>query len=698
MVALGEHRHDGKAAAAVLARLDNLLPAQAISTTDYAMKKRKIRGPTGDPIDWKLSLTPYAKGIQDALDIPEVKVVGVQGPARWAKTVAAENKVMKHWTHGPRYNVLWYMQSEDDLDDYVDERFEWMLENHDEVAEQIDWIDPKNGRKRRMIGDALLLMRPATPGTTRGKAAPIIIADEIDAYQKRVRNGIMTLINNRQREFGQNAIAYICSHPDAGDEGIAGIIKDGLKHLWWWNCPLCKHPSSPCQGAEFRMVWNVAELLKKAEDYDRLDLLKMIQNKARLVCPHCRGHISERQRLPMSNRGHWLQPQQKLGIDGKVYGEQQTEEIMGFIGHAFMSPFVKTGALAKNWASAWITAQGGDEIKLKEETCKSLGEVYAGAKDDEKIDDWKTVSTRLTAPYPMRVVPPGVLFLTAFVDVQGDRFPVAVIGWDRNMQSWLIDRFDIKEWPGFESIDPTNRLRDWDIIERAVLDQVYPTRVSIDAGAPLYLPIAKTLINAAGAAGEETTVTNNARVWMANLTDSMRVDRMLVENDPDRPARLPVEGWRVQLFVGSRSEKSALYGKPYQLMVDDSGKALATPVHERAINVFQLKRVVAKRMKIEVSGQAGRMYLPYGLKPRYVRELVAEQFVNGMWVATGRNELWDGWVACEAARALLQPERAALWVETPWWATPRPKEEFVTHVDGSGLAGYYDRLAEINIG
>jgi phage terminase large subunit GpA-like protein len=698
MVALGEHRHDGKAAGAILARIDNLLPAQAISTTDYAIKKRKVRGPTGDPVDYSLSLTPYAKDPQDALDIPEVRVVGLMASARFMKTMIAENKVMKHWTYGPSYNVLWYMQSQDDLADYVDERFEWMLENHDAVAEKIDWLEPKNGRFRKMIGDALLLMRPATPGTTRGKAAPIIIADEIDAYQKRIRNGILTLIRNRQREFGQNAIAYLCSHPDAGDEGIAGIIKDGLVHLWWWNCPLCRHPSSPCQGAEFRMIWNVPELLKKAEDYDRLELLQMIEKKVRLVCPHCRGHITEKQRKPMSNKGAWLQPHQKLGLDGKVQGDKHVDEIMGFIGHAFMSPFVNLGELAKAWASAWLTAQGGDDTKLKEETVKSLGEVYGGAKDDEKIDGWKTVMTRLTAPYPVAVVPNGVRFLTAFVDVQGDRFPVAVIGWDLNMQSWLIDRFDIKEWPGFRSIDPTNRLRDWDIIEHAVIDQLYPTRASIDAGNPVYMPIAKIMVNAAGAAGEQTTVTNNARVWLANLTDPMRVERMLAENDPTRPARLPVEGWRVQLFVGSRSDKSALYGKPYQLMVDDAGKALPTPVYERAINVFQLKRVVAKRMKIDVPGQAGRMYLPHGLAPRYVRELVAEQLINGIWVATGRNELWDGWVACEAGRALLQPERAALWVETPWWAQPRPREEFVTNVDGSGLAGYYDRLAEINIG
>lgn len=666
-----------------------------------------LPGPTGDPVKYRIEITPYVRGYQDAMDIPAVRVVALQGPARFSKTVGAENKVMKHWTFGPRFNCLWYMQTKDDLADYVDERFEWMLLNHPDVCDLIDWSDPKNGRFRKVIGNALLLMRAATLGTTRGKAAPIIIADEIDAYDKRIRNAILTLVNNRQREFGANAIAFLCSHPDAGPQGIAGIIAGGLKHLWHWLCPKCRKSSSPCQGAEHRMVWNVGDLMKLAEDMERQEFLDMVERDARLVCPHCRAEVDEPGRLPMSNAGVWLQPHQVLECDGSVTGEAKVAEIMGFVGHAMMSPFVNLGKLARGWAQAKVHADlTGDDTALKEETVKSLGEEYGGADSETVIESWKVVKTRLGASYDLKTVPIGVRFLTAFVDVQGDRFEVRVIGWDLAKQSWLIDAFAIKQPPpdmarqkgAFDNIDPANRLADWDILEHAVLNQVYVTAATKDQPTPLYLPIAKTLVNAAGSAGDpeqgnRSGVSNQARVWMSNLTD------------PDRPHKLaalggepldPIESWRVQLFVGSASEKSEIYGKPYPVMKDDANKQLPVQIFERAINVFQIKRLIAKRMRIEMPGTPGRMYLPFNLSDRYVRELVSERLINGEWIPSGRNETWDGWVACEAARALIQPDRPELWVETPEWARSLPKGEHF--VDAGDEASYYERLAALNRG
>src|SRR3546814_14808648 len=79
----------------------------------------------------------------------------------------------------------------------------------------------------------------------------------------------------------------------------------------------------------------------------------------------------------------------------------------------------------------------------------------------------------------MKTVPPGVLFLTAFVDVQVDRFEVVVIGWNLQRESWLIDRFPIKQWPAFgrhgafDNISPGLNIDDWDVIEEAVIAAAY---------------------------------------------------------------------------------------------------------------------------------------------------------------------------------------------------------------------------------
>src|SRR3546814_15390938 len=59
-------------------------------------------------------------------------------------------------------------------------------------------------------------------------------------------------------------------------------------------------------------------------------------------------------------------------------------------------------------------------------------------------------------------------------------FEVVVIGWNLQRESWLIDRFPIKQWPAFgrhgafDNISPGLNIDDWDVIEEAVIAAAYP--------------------------------------------------------------------------------------------------------------------------------------------------------------------------------------------------------------------------------
>lgn len=654
----------------------------------------------GEPFRYDPALTPYTPGINDACDHPDVRVIAVKGPTRSAKTVSAESMCLRDWTYGPLKNVLWFMQDEDSINDYIDERGEEMLLIHDEVRERIDWADRKNGRKRRKIGKSLLLYRPATSRALRAKAAPTIVADEIDAYIKKVRKAIMTLITSRQEEFGSAAKAYLCSHPDEGpDDGIDAVLKDSLLSLWFARCPHCGGAASPALEADAwgvpRWTWNVPELMGRAEELERLGFLDWVDANAVLCCPFdgCHATFGADARFALLASGRWLQRHQRWESDGTVVGDYRFDKIMGFVIHAFMTPFMKLGETARDWAAAKLTADMGDTTKLKEVVCKKLGETFMGTKAEEQIEDWKTVQARLAANYALKTVPAGVKFLTAFVDVQGDRFEVRVIGWDLALQSWLIDAYPIKQWPAmngrsaFENIAPATRLRDWDVIEEAVLAASYPLASNperVSAGLPeLFLPIARTVVNAAGEPG----VTNNARVWNANLI-----------------ARQPGEGrliapYRILLMQGGSHKTGEIYGKPKVHEFDDRGAKLRVPIYERIPNVHELKRIIATRMRIAEPGP-GRMNIPAGTPARTVRELVSERLVNGDWVKNNRfNETWDGWVACELGRATLRPERPELWKDgnLPDWARPRQRGDSIETMIEAPVS-IFDRLAALNEG
>jgi phage terminase large subunit GpA-like protein len=169
---------------------------------------------------------------------------------------------------------------------------------------------------------------------------------------------------------------------------------------------------------------------------------------------------------------------------------------------------------------------------------------------------------------------------------------------------------------------------------------------------------------------------------------------MALENDPKRPPRNPITQWQVNLFIGSAHKTGELYGRPKQVAVDEAGKALAVPVYERALNVYQIKRIIAKRMKVEDG--PGQMHTPYSISDRYLRELTSERLINDEWTPSGRNETWDGWVACEAARAIIQPDRAGLWAQTPEWAAALPRD--ARNIDQPKTISYYARLAALNRG
>lgn len=690
---LASHEHDGSAREAWLSRLDNLLPQQSISINQFAATKRLMVNQGGEPFPYNPDLTPYAVGINDACDHPDVRVIAVKGNTRSAKTVSAENMVLRDWTYGRSKNVLWFMQDEDSLNDYIDERGEEMLRIHAEVSEKIDWTDPKNGRKRKRIGKSLVLYRPATPRALRAKAAPTIVADEIDAYQKKVRDAIMTLVTSRQEEFGTAAKAYLCSHPDAGpDGGIDQVLKDSLLHLWFVRCPHCGGASSPAAEAEdwnrARIKWNVPDMMGLADEMDRVDFLNHVADNVELVCPHdgCGALFGPTERLELMGSGRWLQPHQEWLDDGTIKGEPRVAATMGFVIHAFMAPFVKLPETARDWAAAKLTLDAtGSDIHFREVVVKKLGETPMGASPEEQVDGWKTVQARLSTHYPLKTVPPGVMFLTAFVDVQGDRFEVRVIGWDLGKQSWLIDAYSIKQWPSFgkhaafDNIDPGNRLTDWDVINEAVIRASYPLQSNpqrLEAGLPeLFLPIAKTVINSAGQPG----VTNNARTWTANCL-----------------ATGVFQTYQVLLMQGAASKKGELYPKAKPLLYDDQGRQLETQVFEKYPNVHELKRIIAKRMKIDTPGP-GRINMPAAISPRYFQELTAERLVNGEWIASARrNETWDGFVACEVAREALKPDRPDLWSGTlPLWAEPKPRGQAGETVLDAPVS-VFDRLHQLN--
>lgn len=692
--------HVAGASQAWLDRVDVIKPPSAVSTYEYALNKLVVKGRGEQERKFDPDLTPYAKGMMDACDMQGVTVVAVKGNARGVKTLAGEAHALKRFEHGPYGDLLWYMQSDDDVDDYMEERGEWMLEHHPGVKERVDDTYKRQARTRKKIGESMARWLAATAGTTRGKAAPLIIADEIDGYRLKIAKSILTRLLNRQREFGSAALMYICSHPDIGPQfGIESVLRRSLRHLWWWMCIHCGKASSPAAEAPIRMNWNIPHLLGETKGTDRLDALDYIKHHARLICPHCRGEIRNDERLIMSREsGAWVQPAQTLIAPRKVEGAHVVQQFMGFVVHGFMSPFMQLSAAAEEWSSAKMDFDNTqDDTDLKEATVKTLGEVYGGATADVKIDKWDIVARRMKSggAYLMGYVPDDVDFLTAFVDIQKGRFAIRIIGWSAlGRESWLIDAYEVTNWQNTEQaerlgkrnmqqLDPFNTLSDWSILEDAVLAQTYP----LERDPEWHMPIAKIGIDTGG----EDDTTWNARQWASSVIHRRES---------------PVPEWRLALLKGNPHKSGELYGIPRQVMRDDRGKALGEdgrivsmlgPVWERTPLVYSIKKIIRKRQNVLTPGP-GFMHAPQDLPEAIFREIVSEQLIGGEWVKEGPNETWDAYVACETVRASLNPEDPGLnWERPPRWARPfRPGVDRGIDAKPAGMVSPYARMVRIN--
>lgn len=610
------------------------------------------------------------------------RVVAVKGPARSGKTIAWENHLLKVGMYGPSRNMGWYMHTEPDVRRYVDERVDWFLREHADLWQKRDRARAPKWNLRRVDG-GLWEWLSANPSTTRSRSFSLAVADEIDAMQPKVRNAIVNLLKMRQREYGSLAKILVSSHPDAGPVfGIDSILVDSDMRVRMAPCPQCAHWIGPAREVpkERRMVWNVPKLIKEGEEMSREELLDYVAERVRLLCPFCKCEITNEERLQMRFPAKWVGKGHEIDRHERIVGKLINTDTAGFIFHAVDAPFDSLADLARPFVAATMKFRDtGNEVDLKEVTVKNIGETYIREAPGSKPQVVKEVRARLQdTGYAMGTVPRGVDFLTAFVDVQGDRFEAGIIGWSRTNESWLVDRFAAKQLEGFQDIRPHARVSDWDVLE-FILAMTYP----INDGSGRHLPIAKLAVDTGGVPG----VTEKARAWFARATD---------------PQVKAIPGWKIGLFKGDAHHEGEFLGPLRKITHDKAQREYPVPVYERTVNVFEIKKVIAFRRDEVLEPGPQKMHVPGDITDKQLRELIAEVLINDEWQPTpglgGRNELWDIWVGAEACRQLLNPENSKIdWNSPPSWARPfNPSQDGPSGGMGKPDQDILERLKQFN--
>lgn len=268
--------------------------------------------------------------------------------------------------------------------------------------------------------------------------------------------------------------------------GILALYNRGDRRRWYWPCPHC---GEYFEGA-FRHLWWPPDA-GPAEAADDV----------RMICPANGCVIEPKHKRAMNEAGVWVPEGTAVSEDGVLSGTPRRSEIASYWLKGTASAFQPWGQLVSNYLAAVAEYETtGSEQALKTTVNVDQAEAYLPKAAEANTSLEADVLERRAEPYPIRVVPAAARFMTAAVDVQGNRFEVLVRAWGVKLESWVVDRFTLfkAEDGGAERpLDPARHAEDWDLLFDAILARRYPLAEDDTCG----LAVAVMTVDSAGQPG-----------------------------------------------------------------------------------------------------------------------------------------------------------------------------------------------------
>lgn len=288
------------------------------------------------------------------------------------------------------------------------------------------------------------------------------------------------LARTRTRTFGSFAMTFAESSPGFEVEraswvpstpheapptkGILALYNRGDRRRWYWPCVHCGEFYEP----DFHLLVypDTTDIIEAAE-------------QAKMACPHCGGMMDPGDKAAVNRRGVWLKDGQRIRADGTVVGEGPRSDIASFWLKGVAAAFADWKTLVTNYLKAVqeFERTGSQEaLKSTVNTDQGLPYLPRGLGQERLPEELKGRATAL----PQAVVPEGVRFLNATVDVQANRFSVQVTGTLAGGDKVVIDRFEIIKSQRYDEdgerlwLKPGAYPEDWEVLIPQVLDRSYP--------------------------------------------------------------------------------------------------------------------------------------------------------------------------------------------------------------------------------
>lgn len=669
---------------------DAVRPPERLTVSQAAARYRYLNNPGSYVGPWKNEKTPYLVEPMDTLTSLDYTAMILVAPARTGKSdcffnwldytaicdpadmmiVHMTQSVGRNWSLGDLEKNL-YIEGDHKRPTALGKRLVPGRVN-DNVFD-----------KKFMSGMRLLISHP-TPTELSGKTIPRLWVNDADNMVLDVegKGSPFALAKKRAQTFRRHGMTVAEGSPahDIVDSkwirstphefppcpGLGAEYNGGDRRRWYWRCPKCDHAF---EGDFSLLQWD-----------DLGDEMRSAKT-TRMVCPHCSGNIDPDRQYDLNLGGKWIKEGQIWLPNGHVVGEARESDIASFWLKGPAAAFTTWDELVLKYLRALNTYEKtGDEGPLKATTNTDQGLPYrpkqleSARLPDElraRAEDYGCPDGDLDAE---KVVPAGIRFLTAMIDVQAGSKPcfvVHVFGMDMHCDIWHVDMFKIKYSPSRmvddghpHLIDPASYPEDWDAITDQVLNRTYP----LADGSGRRMMIHLVACDSGGGAsdddgGKSSSVTESAYRYYTKLRSEQKHGRfLLLKGAPSRTNTLPLRL--------SKADQSNLPAKLRGIIGD-------VPIW--LVNSNSVKDMAANRLSRLDPG--GMIHFPQWAPEWLYMQLTSEVRTDRGWVKVNRrakNESFDLLayaVACNTHRS-IQLDKID-WSSPPLWAEEWDKNSLV---------------------
>ena len=664
-------------------------PPERLTVAEASEKFIRINNPGSYSGPWRNSVAPYLVEVMEEMTSHDRIGIVFCTSAQAGKTQISLNWIA-HTVICDPMNFMLVEKTQTTSRDFSRMRMDKMLMDSPEVGGRLRSKRHDNVYDKKFKSGVTVLLSWPTINNLSGKPIPRIALSDYDRMDQDVggEGTPFDLAQARTTTFGHYGMTFAESSPSHDNldsrwspntpheappvQGILGLYNRGDRRRWYWTCISCNHAFEP----DFSLMrWPETDsALESAE-------------QAYMACPEC-GQIYHHDPVNgvpgkhgMNAKGLWLRDNQRKLKSGEIVGEVKRNLISSFWLKGVAAAFKSWDKIVFNWINANETYEQTDtEEDLRATTNVDQGMPYMPKilQSDRLPEDLKNQAMELG----MQVVPEGVRFLVAAIDVQKRRFVVQVHGVKRGGDLVVIDRFNIKlsldmdeELAGQKRrVRPNSEIKDWRLLLREVLLKTYP--LGDESGRTM--PIKAAICDSGGA---EDTTANAYAFWRWLHRGPQKHDKDYEEwEDEWQPGLVN----RFALFKGRiRSEARVVLTYPES----SGGKAAARgviPVLQGNTNLLkdQLNSMIDRE-----SDGTGRISFPKWLGMGFFRELCAEtRDKDGKWINPKqfRNESWDLFVMTLAL--LTEPVYIGIelidWSEPPEWAEKWDKNPLISMPEG----------------